>query len=249
MDLFPTLKKFDFSDNEINVYLALLRLGPSPVRKIAEESKVNRGTTYDILKSLIEQRLITYYHKEKHQYFTAENPKNLSLVLEEKRKKLDLLGNQMNDLIPELESLANESGKKPVVKFYEGAHGGKIILEDLLESCQKQGNLSYAAYSSEPVAQTLYEKFPNFTEKRIQNNISVRVISLWQGGTSAKLASRKYLPTDKQSKDPNFVLIYADKVAFFSVNAAGELIAVLVEDRAIFQTQMIIFEQIWKTLP
>ena len=44
------LSKFGLSDKEIEVYLTLLSLGPAPVRKIAIESGVNRGTTYDILK-------------------------------------------------------------------------------------------------------------------------------------------------------------------------------------------------------
>ena len=41
------LKKLGFTDKCAQVYLALLRLGPSSVRALAEESGLNRGTTYD----------------------------------------------------------------------------------------------------------------------------------------------------------------------------------------------------------
>ena len=63
------LGKYGLSDKEVKVYLALLELGPSPVRKVAGKAGVNRGTTYDILKSLRDQGLAGYYHKDKHQYF------------------------------------------------------------------------------------------------------------------------------------------------------------------------------------
>ena len=80
------LKNLGLNDKEIKIYLACLRLGPSPVRKIAQESGVNRGTAYDILRSLIKLGLVSYYHKDKNQYFIAENPEKLKEALDQKRK-------------------------------------------------------------------------------------------------------------------------------------------------------------------
>ena len=71
------LKKIGLNDKEIRVYLTCLKLGPSSVRKIADNSEVNRGTAYDILRSLISLGLVTYYHQDKHQYFIAEDPARL----------------------------------------------------------------------------------------------------------------------------------------------------------------------------
>ncbi|MCK4799448.1 TrmB family transcriptional regulator, partial [Candidatus Parcubacteria bacterium] len=45
-----SLHEFGLKEKEIKIYLALLDLGPSSIRKIAELAKVNRGTSYDILK-------------------------------------------------------------------------------------------------------------------------------------------------------------------------------------------------------
>ena len=250
MDLHPTLKNFGFSDNEINIYLALLRLGPSPVRKIALASQVNRGTCYDVLKSLMDERMVSYYHKAKHQYFVAEDPKNLALVLQQKQKNIDELQTKLKDLVPALQSLSHKDGKKPLVKYYEGSASGKTILQDVLDSCEKLPQPLYRVYSAEPVTHSLYAKFPDFTEERIERKISVKVISLWQGGGTAPLAERRYLPTPAQNSDtqPNFVLIYAGKAAFFSLDSAGELIAVLLEDPSIFKTQCILFDALWKSL-
>ena len=50
--MITTLTKLGLSDKEIAVYTALLSLGSAPVRSVSELAKVNRGTSYDILKSL-----------------------------------------------------------------------------------------------------------------------------------------------------------------------------------------------------
>ena len=83
------LKKFGLSDKEIAVYEALIELGPSPVRLIAQKSKVNRGTTYDILKSLLDTGLVTYFNKQTHQYFSAEPPEKLISALSDKQQQLE----------------------------------------------------------------------------------------------------------------------------------------------------------------
>ena len=81
-----TLKQLGWSEKKINVYLTLLKIGPSAVRTIATESGVNRGTAYDVLKALRDEGLVAYYQKKKHQYFTAEDPSNCWEVFHRKLK-------------------------------------------------------------------------------------------------------------------------------------------------------------------
>src|SRR3989344_5927610 len=75
------LRQFGLNEKEISVYLSLISLGRSPVRLVAKEAKVNRGTTYDILKNLVELGLVSYYKdygkEDKPQYFVAEPPRKL----------------------------------------------------------------------------------------------------------------------------------------------------------------------------
>jgi hypothetical protein len=46
----------------------------------------------------------------------------------------------------------------------------------------------YYAYSSRPLRQYLYRKFPHFTEQRIAEGIAVKVIAIGEGGDPASLA-------------------------------------------------------------
>ena len=99
------LKNFGLSEKEIAVYLALIELGSSSVRTISERAKVNRGTTYDILKSLISLGIISYYNKESKQYFIAEQPETLFTVIDKKQEDLIKVKADIEEGIPLFKTL------------------------------------------------------------------------------------------------------------------------------------------------
>ena len=80
MDL-TIFKKLGLSDKEAHVYLSLLEHGTSSVRSLAASTKLNRGTTYDILKKLREVGLASFFHKNTKQHFVAEDPEKILKLL------------------------------------------------------------------------------------------------------------------------------------------------------------------------
>ncbi|MBI2637603.1 MAG: hypothetical protein HYW88_01760, partial [Candidatus Sungbacteria bacterium] len=135
------LRQFGLNEKEISVYLSLISLGPAPVRLIAKQARVNRGTTYDILKSLKDLGLVSYYKQynrsDKKQYFVAEPPQKLVDAIEQKKRNFENLKVQAQKALPELESLYEKSGAKPVAKYYEGSSGIRIILQDVIGTMSK----------------------------------------------------------------------------------------------------------------
>lgn len=240
-----TLKKIGLSDKEISVYLTSLQLGPAPVRKIAEKANVNRGTTYDILKALQKLGLVSYFHKDKHQYFIADDPKTLHNAIKQKQQQLEKTKGEISQIIPELRSLHNNAGDKPVVKYYEGALGIKTILKDVIESCRKGGK-NYYVYSSSTIKPLLYTAHKTFNRDRLSHNIHVQTISIGPGGKTVGLDERKWLTKEKGT--PTYTLIYNNKIAMVSVTKDNESIGVIIEDKNIFETQKMLFEFLWQTL-
>ncbi|MFA6322012.1 MAG: helix-turn-helix domain-containing protein [Candidatus Buchananbacteria bacterium] len=238
-----TLNKLGLSDKEIKVYLSCLKFGPLSVRKIAAETEINRGTAYDVLKSLIELGLMSYYHQDKHQYFIAEDPSRLNVTLEKRQQELVEVKSEVADIIPQLKSIFDHSGSKPVMKLYDGLLGLKVILQDVISSCQAIDEKNYYVFSSSAIKKYLYESYSSFSDDRIQAGISVKVISIGPGGQTQGLDERKWL-TEKESA-PTYTLIYAGKVAMISVDNADKPIGVIIKDANIFQTQKMIFEFIW----
>lgn len=246
MEITLILKQLGLSDKEIKVYLALLKNGPSSVRTLARASEINRGTTYDILKSLKESGLASFYHKDTKQFFVSEDPSALNKTLEQRIEKLKEVKQNLIQVIPELKSLFNKAGDKPVVKYYEGFGGVRIVLSDVLDTTMSFKEKLYYVFSSVAIRDYLYKAFPNFTKERIRKKIKVKVIALGHKGTVAKLSEKKSLNAKKSS--PTYILIYPGKVAMISVNSVHQPLALIIEDEALFATQQQLFDFIWQAL-
>ncbi len=250
MEIQIILKNFGLSEKEIAVYLALVELGPSSVREISAKSKVNRGTSYDILKSLIEIGIVSYYNKESKQYFIAEQPEKLLSAIDRKKEDLDEVRGNIESSLPLIKTLFQKQGGRPTVKLYEGAKGIKLILEDVLEEIGKSKNKEYYLYSSATVKErkNVYEGMPDFSKKRVAKKIKVKIISLGEGGQLAGLDERKAMPTSGKEINSTHEIIYAGKVAHISLDNNENPVGVVIQNDAIYQTQKLVFEFNWSKL-
>lgn len=244
------LKNFGLSEKEIAVYLALIDLGPSSVREISAKSKVNRGTTYDILKALIAEGLVSYYNKESKQYFTAEEPEKLLSALDQKQEDLLEVRKNIEESLPFIRTLFEKQGGKPVVKFYEGAKGVRQIFEDVLEEVSRSPEKSYYLYSSSTAEdrKNIYGAMPDYSEKRVNRGISVKIISLGEGGKAAGLDERKTMVGSSQGLKATHEIIYAGKVAHLGIDKSGEPVGVVIQNEEIYKMQKVIFEFNWSKL-
>ncbi|MFC1703139.1 TrmB family transcriptional regulator [Patescibacteria group bacterium] len=246
MEIPHILQQLGFSDKEIKVYLTLLTGGPSSVRKLAKDADLNRGTVYDILKSLQVRGLVGMYQKHKKQFFMAEDPDVLLDTIDQQERKVSSLKRDMADILPELRSLYVHGGSKPVVKYYEGEKGVSIILRDVLTTMHANLEKTYSVYSSMSLREYLYKEFPHFTRERIERRIHVNVIAVGAGGEEQPYSERRWLTQEAGS--PTYSIIYGPKVAFFSLDKNDNPIGVLIEDERIAATERMIFNHVWRTI-
>lgn len=240
------LKKLGLSEKESKIFLALIERGASSVRDLAEGTGLNRGTTYDILKSLQEQGLVSFFHKKSKQKFIAEDPEKLTMLAQEKEQEIQKVKKGLLEFIPELKSLQKKGGEGPVAKMYEGKKGVKFILEDILSSMQVSEDRTYYVYSTEGVREDVYSSFPEYNKKRIKNKIAVKTISLSAGGGTYGFDERKWMKVEKNSSvNMTYILIYADKCAFIARDSKSNPVGVIIENKMIYQTQKMIFLQLW----
>lgn len=242
------LKEYGLNDKERQVYLTLIKLGASPVRSIASESGVNRGTTYDILKSLITQGLVSYYDKDAHQYFVVEFPEKLVTALEGRQDDIKNLKLKLNKIMPELQTFFGHQGGKPISKLYEGKKGVRVILEEVLQMVSDLDDKTYYVYSSSSLRKNIYQSMPDFSDKRKKKNIKVKTIALGEGGRLVGLDERKWIKTKQKLQNAVYEIIYAGKVAFISLDDSENPVGVVIENDGIYSTQKMIFESNWEHL-
>jgi len=242
------LQELGLSKKEATVYLALLSLGPSAIRKIAEVAGINRGTTHEALKSLQHIGLVSYYHQEKRQHFVAEDPSTLSNIIRRRQEEIEDANQALADILPKLQALPSASSSRPAVKYYENYTGVRTILEDALDSVAKLKQKEYVAYSTAATRPYLYHPlaFPNFNDERIKRGINVRVIAIGSGGDTYGKDERRWLT--KKEGAPTYSLIYAGKVAMISLSPSKIPHGLIIEDEGIYQTQLLLFNSLWDSL-
>ncbi|MEK7623767.1 MAG: helix-turn-helix domain-containing protein, partial [Patescibacteria group bacterium] len=233
------LKKIGFSDKTAQIYMALLSLGPSSVRSLAEFCGLNRGTTYDALKWLQEQGVVSFYQKESKQQFVAEHPEKLQELVAKEEADLHDAERELGRVLPELEALYNKGGERPVAKYFEKDEISQI-LQDVLDTCEATEEKLYRIYSSAALREYLYDGFSTFSDVRVAKGIAVKAIAIGDGGELRGLDERKWLKARVGS--PTYILLYPGKTAYISLNTKQEPIGVVIENDGVFETQKAIFD-------
>lgn len=247
MIIHDTLAEFGLSQRQTDIYLTLLRLGPSSIRDIAAGAQLNRGTTYEELKQLRQLGLVSHFPRGKRKFFGAEPPEQLMRLAREKQSNL---GNAVNtlesELLPDLLALVPDTSTT-LVQHYEGDDGIEFVLRDILATTSQSDEKRYRVYSSRQIRKYLYRPFPNFTRQRVAAGIAVNVIAIGDGGEDAPLAERRWIEAPA-SGTASYVAIYPPRCAMISLVKGDYPTAVLIESDAIALALKVSFDTLWAYL-
>lgn len=241
-----TLEAVGLKPKDLKVYVTLLKLGTAPLRKVALECGLNRGTCYDTLRRLMEVGLVSYVDAKTHRFFTAEDPRKLTGVATRREVAVQEARLELQEAVPGLQELMGWSKHRPSVRYYEGDVGVRDILEDVLHTCAHASDKMYRVYSSAGIRDLILHAWPAYTKTRIHKKVRVKAIASGEGGRTSGLDERRWLSRDEKS--PTYIFIYHGKTAFISLDAKQQLFGVVIDDEAIATAQIMIFEGLWKTL-
>jgi HTH-type transcriptional regulator, sugar sensing transcriptional regulator len=241
-----TLELLGLKPKDMTVYTHLLKLGTAPLRKLAQETNLNRGTTYDALKRLIDIGLVSHMDAKTHRYFTAEDPQKLTGIAVRREVAIQEAQLKLKDVVPQFQELLGSSAHRPSVRYYEGEAGVRDILTDVLKTSEKSKEKLFRIYSSEGIRDLIAHAWPGFIKLRVRHHVRVKTISIGAGGTTHGLDERKWLT--QANKSPSYIFIYPGKTAFISLDERRQLFGVIIEDDAIAATQEMIFDALWKMM-
>ncbi len=238
MHLETELRGLDFTDNEIKVYLTLLRLGGAKAGRVAKECSLERTSTYNALKRLQEKGVVAIVIEANRQIFSAAAPAKLLDMFKEKEERAALL-------VPQLEELEKIEREKENMQKFRGYAGVKTILNDVLKTC-KEGE-EYLIMGSE---RQLSERMPTYAkifvarkdEKKLHARILIRKGIGNEKKPMSKYTKARYVPQEVIS--PAVTNIYEAKVAIILWSEIPEAIIIDNEDTA--KTFRSYFEFMWK---
>src|SRR3989344_3175847 len=233
---FRDLEKLGFSVNESKVYLTLLKLGPSLAGKIAKEANLDRSSTYNALKLLMERGIIATVHETKRTIFVPSSPKK---ILDYFKEKEEIAKN----IIPSLEERYKTKQKSQSIYHFKGYKGLKTIFQNMLDSLDK--GEEYLVIGSEG---QFSEKMPYFSPifrkqkelKKIKTKILIREGR--KRTSKGKYTEYRQIPSTVIS--PATINIYKNKVAIFIWEDEPQ--AVLIENEKVSESFKNYFDFMWK---
>lgn len=237
------LLSFGLSENEANVYLALLETGRGTVSQISRKARINRTTGYDVLDYLTQKGLARISGKEPKQEYVAESPDNLLILLAKRLKDTEENIKIAQDYIPLLKSM-HKIDDRPQVKFYEGKEGMEQVYEDTLTSSEK-----IRAYGNYDVMyQSMGDYFPAYYKRRAKKGINV--IAIVPDSPLARERATKdseearelaIVPKDKFDITPD-IEVYDNKVMIASWK---DKLGIIIESSEIADAMKKIFDLAW----
>jgi sugar-specific transcriptional regulator TrmB len=236
-----TLKTLGLIDNEIKVYLHLLRTGPSLASEVAKETKLHRTHCYDILESLIKKSIVSYVIRENRKYFQAINPEQLESLLKDKQEELEQSEIKLKTLIKELQQISEFHKPNLLVSVYEGKKGFKAFLEDILRRKQ-----DYLVIGYNPKAEESLKYFlPGFYRRRIKLKIKRKAIvdpifkKTWvEKQELQEIRFFKY-------NFPMGIIIYGERTVLTTIHEKQQT-AIVIENKRISDNFKKLFETIWE---
>src|SRR3989339_393044 len=128
------LRKIGLTENEIKIYLSLLKIGLSTAYDISKKTSIYRVHVYDKLEQLMDKGLVTHVFKGAKKYFQATSPEKIKHYLEDKKRQINDQEKQVELILPELNSYMQLPKEDTHVEVFIGVEGLKYFLKDIIKT-------------------------------------------------------------------------------------------------------------------
>ncbi|MCA9486374.1 hypothetical protein H6501_00180 [Candidatus Woesearchaeota archaeon] len=208
------LRKIGLSKNESTIYLFLLRSGSTTTGRIIKETRIANSRVYETLNALTDKGLVSYTVQKNGKHFKAEDPSSL---LEHEKERLD----KIKVLLPQLESIQNQSEELTSTAVYEGFKGFKTAFAKIIIDCPEDKEIKIIGFSEQAYAnKSLRDFIVNMNLKSVQKRQKLKILmdkksksSLGKDRAREKYSEVKYMPEGYIS--PAAIDIFEDYVYIF----------------------------------
>ena len=239
------LRKIGLTDNEIKIYLSLLKSGSRTAYQIAKDTGIYRVHVYDKLEQLMNKGLVNYVYKGAKKHFQATHPTKIQQFLEDKKKQIELQEQEVNIILPKLEALTNLPREDTFVEVFKGKEGLKYFLKDIVKTMKELRITGIDDAKYNETLSTFMKQY--FRDLRI-NKIAEKVITLKKKNIfrfnrdTAPFTEYRYL--DAKQFNPTNTFVYGDKVVI--VTWGTPVTAIMIKNSEIAETYRNHFQHLWK---
>lgn len=128
------LKSIGLSEKETDIYLYLLKSGPTLGRHLIVDLNLEKTACYATLNLLKSKRLIYEVGKNRNKKFVAVTPEKLLELVDTKKKELESTEKEINGLLDSLTDYAKTMYTKRNIQIIEGSDGFEKWMAARLEA-------------------------------------------------------------------------------------------------------------------
>ncbi len=216
------LLQLGFSEKEAQVYLMLLRIGPSPASAIARRTGLKRATVYSVLETLANRALVTTEETQRGRKYSPHDPECLLYGLEKEKSELQFKLNLARNCIDELQDMRKVVPlEQQKTLFY---FGSKAILSSLHSQLSPHHELTvlFSNFGTKSVAAECLRNFlEGFKPMLAEHVLTVPSVQLEQAQHRfSKFSCRGYDFPANISVDADLIL--QKEHVFFLTSEAGQ---------------------------
>lgn len=231
------LKEFGLTDNEIKIYLALLRLGNASPTEISEKTGLHRSYVYDAMERLLEKGIASYVFVNNKKLFQPSDPRKMAEMAETRKSAIE-------KIIPELQRIMLQEKSDTKLEIHKGKGVLKAALNDVLLSC-KRGDMIHSIGIDDEIYQKIDPvHLSRYLRQAGKKGIKERVISAKGSKPHPETKITEYRYLDGKYMTSTATWIYADKVLILTLGIP--FIAIIIKNKDIANTYRRQFALLWK---
>jgi sugar-specific transcriptional regulator TrmB len=232
MQIYETLKKLNFTSNEIKIYLCLLEFGSQKVGKITKATKIDRSSCYNTLNNLVNKGFASYVIIGKTKFFQAAEPKRILAHIKEQES-------EFRRILPKLQAKHKTEKLEGQVRLFKGEKGIKTIFNNILEESAENYVFGSEGQFSEKLP--FYSK--HFEKRKKEKKIKTKTLLRKERKTNLNDTYTQYRYLPNIEKSPVVTNIYADKIAIiiWTTNPEG----IIIENKKAAKAYKSFFNFMW----
>lgn len=240
MEQTQLLEQLGLDEKEAKTYLAILELGSSTIKPIADRAGLKRTSLYNFIDHLVELGLIAQTDIRGRTHYQALPPSRLVDLQRERLSSLE-------SALPQFMSIFNVAGDKPRISYYEGPEQIKQLLWEETRCNQELLGI----WSGQDVDDLVGNReLARIDKARIAAGIKIRVVRTRHkdqpfqefGGGPGNLRELRYAPPTVEFST-SLSIYDTGKVSF--VTSRKESFGILIESQEIYQMMKLLFEGLW----
>lgn len=231
------LKELGLTDNEVRIYLLLLKQGMMNPSEISQKLGLHRGYIYDALERMQEKEVVNSILKANKKHYQATSPENIVELL---RLKLE----NFQKIVPDLKKIMEITKEDTKVELHKGRRVYRTLLKDMMAAKKIREEALLIGVDEDTLineVEPIYLKqYLNYIKIK---NIKERII-IKKGSRRLKYKNLEYRELDEKYIGKTAQIIYGNKVAIFILGIPYYLI--VIENKEVVDTYRRQFELLWK---